>query len=374
MKILYLITQSDSGGAQRYVFDLANSLKSHHQVVIAAGLDGSGELFLKAEKAGIEYKKLKYLRRAINPIYDLPALLEIRRLIKSAKPDVIHLNSSKAGALGALAAKLAGVKKIIYTVHGFVFLEPMNILKKQLYVFIEKFSALFKTRLITVSEADRQAGLKYHITKAEKMITIHNGLDFSQLNFLPKDEARKELLKENYSASKVIIGTSANYYATKGLNYLIGAAKKIVQAIPDAYFVLLGDGLERKKLEEQIKVNALEKHFRLGYQEKAVRYLKAFDLFVLPSVKEGLPYAILEAMAAGLPIVASAVGGITEIIDQNQSGLLVKAKNPELLAKNIIALINDRNLAKNLGEQALANVHKKFSLDEMVKRTEKLYL
>ncbi|MFH1173044.1 MAG: glycosyltransferase family 4 protein [bacterium] len=374
MKILYLITQSDFGGAQRYVFDLANNLKVNHQITIAAGPSASQELFSRLDKINVNYTKLKYLRRAINPFWDLLALLEIIRLIKKIRPEVIHLNSSKAGALGALAAKLLGVKKIVYTVHGFVFLEPMSIIKKQLYIFIEKFSARYKDYLITVSEADRQAGLDYRIAKSEKMITIHNGLDFSQLNFLPADEAKKELLKKKYDHQSLVIGTSANYYATKGLTYLVQAAPEIIKEIPEAIFILLGDGPERKKLEQLIGKNKLEKYFILGYREKAVRYLKAFDLFTLPSVKEGLPYAILEAMAAGLPIVASAVGGIPEMIQASQNGLLVKAKNPELLSKTIIGLLKNGPLSQKLGQQALTDVHDNFDLEVMVKKTEKLYL
>ncbi len=378
--ILYLVTQSDYGGAQRYVFDLASSLKGKYQITVAAGPSQSEELLKKLATAQIDFKKLKYLRRAINPLFDLLGLWEIIKLIKKIKPDIIHLNSSKAGFLGALATRLLRTSNlehqtVIYTVHGFVFLEPMNFLKKKLYVWIEKISARWKDYLITVSENDRQVGIKYKITRPEKLITIHNGIDSEKINFLPKEQSR-QFLTVNYklkAKSYKLIGTLANYYPTKGLNYLIEAAAQIIKEKPEIIFALMGDGPERKKLEQQIKQLNLEKYFILGYQENANQYLKALDIFVLPSVKEGFPYAILEAMSAELPIIASAVGGIPEIIQNNFNGILVEPKNPKILAEKIIELLKDEDKQQKIGRKALAAVKDKFSLATMVEETEKLY-
>lgn len=365
-KILYIITQSDWGGAQKYIFDLATNLykSQEYNVIVAAG--GSGELFGLLEAKNLPVARLKYLTRVIRPLYDLLAYFEIKKLIKTVKPDIVHLNSSKAGAIGALAARRLGVPKIIYTAHGFVFNEPLSPFKKWLYKKIELFSSKRIDKIIAVSEYDRQAATGAGIAP-NKLITIHNGIDFAAMNFRPRDETRNFLRQRiraatdqffNFSTNQLIV-TIANFYTTKGLNVLIRAMTRV-----DAKLIIIGDGLLRSNLENLIRELRLDdKIFLTGYLGNAGQYLKAFDLFVLPSRKEGLPYTLLEVAAAGVPIVATSVGGVPEIIQDGVNGYLARAHDVKALADAI-----NRGLVNPLPPRISG-----FNLEAMLQKTKTVY-
>jgi len=209
--------------------------------------------------------------------------------------------------------------------------------------------------------------LKYKIAPLKKIIKIYNGINPVDLNFLEKQEARKIL------GVSPALGNIANFYKTKGLGYLIEAMYILQQQGKDIGLVIIGDGPERKSLEKQIAKYNLEKNvFLLGKKTKASRYLKAFDIFVLPSVKEGFPFVILEAMSAEIPIIATTVGAIPEILENEKSGILVPPKNSKALVGAIIELLDSPQKQKNLAENAkqkLAN----FSLSQTLSQTYSLY-
>jgi len=356
-KILYLVTQAETGGAQKYVTDLATNLdKNQFETIVAAGGNQADPLFLNLQKNQVKYYRLKYVIRAINPIYDFLAFWEIFNLIKKEKPDVVHLNSSKVEILGSIVAKLLGVKKIIFTAHGYVFNEPISDLKRKFYIFLEKFCSKFINKIICVSEFDKQTGLKNNIAPDDKYSVIHNAINVNNYNFLEKQEARQELInriinqKSELSSlrmqGKKIIGTIANLYKTKGLEYLIDAAKLINR--DDVIYLVIGEGSKRNDLELRIKDQGSNNFFLVGNISNAANYLKAFDVFVLPSVKEGFPYTILEAQAAGLPIVATRVGALPEIIRDGENGILLESKNPQMLADKIKLLLTDQNLYQRI--------------------------
>lgn len=345
-KILYLVTQSEWGGAQEYVYNLATNLdKNQDQALVLAG-EGSGELLTALESQKLPYQALKWTRRAINPLFDLPALFELMWVFNRERPDIIHLNSSKIGFLGSLAAKLSihgRVAKVIYTAHGWVFNEPLPWLIKKLYYWIEKISASWKNAIICVAEADRQTALTNNFKS--KIVTINNAVEAGKLNFLNSVEAREKLLSlTNGSAAAVtektkIVCTIANLYPAKGLNYLIPAAALVLKQNPDLIFLVMGEGAERTALQAEIDRLSLNNNFfLLGHISQAHQYLKAADLFVLPSVKEGLPYAVLKARAAGLPIVATKTGALPEIL---RAELLAQPGNIEDLADKIMDALDN---------------------------------
>ncbi|MAF13927.1 MAG: hypothetical protein CMI53_03470 [Parcubacteria group bacterium] len=371
-KILYIVTQSGWGGAQRYVFDLALSFHDKgYDVTVAGGndIDGKKTLLTKLDENNIKSYKLNNLVRQINPLKDLAAYFEIKKFIKKNNPDILHLNSSKASIIGAIAGKHTGVKKIVYTVHGYAFNEPLPIWKKMIYLWSEKISAQYKNILICVSEFDRQIGIKNKIAPENKFITIHNGV--KHINFQPQDQARQYLKLEKTNTT---IGTVANFYATKGLTYLIKAAQLTIQEKPDLKFVVIGDGQERKNLENEIKELNLQNHFLLlGVKEKAWQYLPAFDIYVSPSVKEGFPYHVLEAMKASLPIITTNVGGIPEMIEDEINGLLVKPADPQALSQAIIELLDNQKLSEKISSAAEQTANEKFGLEKMILATEEIY-
>ena len=241
-KILYIVTLSDRGGAQRYVVDLATNLpKDQYEVVVAAG--GNGPLFGQLSAQGIVVYQLKNLVRQINPIKDIAAYLELKKLIKSVKPDVVHLNSSKAGVVGSIAAAHAGVQKIIYTVHGFAFNESVAAWKKWLYRLAERRSARYKHALIFISAFDRRTSASLGLSSRQQLVTIHNGVNAPMA--LPKSQAREAL---GLPADQLIVGSIANFYPTKGLDVLMKAVAQIKTEIPHLRVVVCGDGPQPSKL------------------------------------------------------------------------------------------------------------------------------
>ena len=372
-KILYLVTQSEWGGAQKYVFDLAvNLAASQNEVVVGAG-QGDGELFKKLEAKNIKTLRLKRTVRAVNPLKDILAVYELIKVFKQEKPDIIHLNSSKMSILGSLAGRLYGKNvKIIYTVHGWVFNEPLPYLIKGLYYILEKWTAKFKNVLITVSDYDRQIAVTKNLAPAEKVITINNGVE--TLEFYDRAVAREKL--QAYGPLKPpspVIGTIANLYQTKGLDVLIKAAAIIIKDCPELKFMVIGEGAARPKLESLIRIHNLKNNFILtGAVSQAARLLKAFDIFVLPSLKEGWPYTLLEAAQAGLPIVATKVGGLPEIIQNGQNGLLVNPGKPAELAAAIMLFFADPARAADCGRKAATSAEQ-FTLQNTVEQTLKLY-
>jgi len=367
LKIIYIVTQGEMGGAQRYAFDLATSLEPEkYDVCVFMGAEKQ-DLKSALEQKGIRAAIIKNLVRNIDPLRDLAAIFEIKKIIGREKPDIIHLNSGKAGFLGSIAAGLAGNKNVIFTAHGFSFLEPISWPLKLIYLWAEKMARPFRKKIICVSEYDRQAAIKYNLANQEQVVTIHNGIKLT-----PELPLRSSsLIKEGEGG--VLIGTVANLYPTKGLTYLVRAAKKITTNFPIAKFVVIGEGSERKNLESEIANLGLTDNFILmGEKENAMQYLSNFDVFVLPSIKEGFPYTLLEAMAAGLPIVAAKAGGIPEAIEDGKEGLLVPPCDAEALAGATKKLLEDSDLAKTLGRNAREKV-KQFSLEKMAQSTRQLY-
>ncbi|MCL5666496.1 MAG: glycosyltransferase family 4 protein [Patescibacteria group bacterium] len=361
MKILYIITQADGGGAQNYVLALAR----HFKGAIAAGTEEQG-LFVKARQAGIPAYGLRHLKRNISPWHDLLAILEIARLANSLKPDIVHLNSTKAGFLGSLVKPFVKAK-IIFTAHGFRYSEPLSPVSKFFYLWLEKFASLFRSYIIAVSDSDKNSALQKRLIAPEKIRTVHNGIP--PLPFLTRDEARSRL---GLPQHVITLGNTSNFYKTKGQDILVEAAATLPREILDkVVFVIFGSGPEYQNLKSKILNLKLESSFRLlGQVPDARLYLKALDIFVLPSRKEGFPYALLEAMQAGLPIIAANVGGNREAL--GSAAILVPPQDPRALARAMVTVIRDRNAAETLSQKS-SQQSRLFTEEQMLKETENVY-
>ncbi|RJR31922.1 glycosyltransferase family 1 protein [Candidatus Parcubacteria bacterium] len=366
-RILYLITQSEFGGAQRYVYDLATNIKNDFDVLVAAG--GRGELSEKLNAAGVKNLELNFKRSISNPFGIIFEIVKLYKLIKEVKPDIVHLNSSKIGVSGSIAAKFTGVKKIFYTAHGFVFNEPLPGYLKRFYLLTEKFSGLFKDKIICVSESDRMQAIMKNVADENKVVTIHNGI--GSLEFLGKEEARNEL----HVSAPLIVGTIANFYATKDLPAFVETAKIVARDFPRCLFVIIGGGNSKIKseLDNLIKQYELENFMLVGSKKNAHRYLKAFDIYACTSVKEGFPYSILEAMKASLPIVSTNVGGIPEMITTEHNGILVNAGDFQAMAQKITELVKNKKKAKIISDNAKETADKMFLLQKMIEKTLLVY-
>jgi glycosyltransferase involved in cell wall biosynthesis len=382
-RILYLVTLSEWGGAQTYVYDLATDLSKSSTVIVACGGDQNGELIRRIKKENIKLYYLKNLDRSINFYRDWLAFWDLVKLFKTTKPDIVHLNSSKAGSLGALAAKLAKVPKVVYTVHGLVLNEPLGNLKRIFFWLSEWISGKCKDKLICVSDYDKRSLLANKIVPSSKIAVIHNGIDLTRLDFFEKDESLYKIKKlTQLKTGRVldldqpktnVVGTIANFYSNKGLIYLIEAAKEALTLLPNTKFVIIGDGPGRRKITSLIESYKLENSiFLLGIIEKAAKYLKAFDIFVLPSVKEGLSYTLIEAVSAGLPIITTNVGGSSEIVKHKKNGILVPPKQFNILAENIVNLIQNSSSRKLFIKNNMLEANR-FDLKQMIAETKIIY-
>jgi len=374
------------GGAQRFLRALVGNLdKAKFEMLVAAGPAESGirnyELLDQLEKEGIKTVRLQHLQREMRPISDLITLFEFRRVINEFKPDTLFLLSSKAGFLGSLISKFLipnSSFKIIYRIGGWSFNDPWSKWKKRLWIILERFSSRWKDVIIVNNSYDLKQAHELKIKPREKVALIYNGLDVYKMEYLPKEEARLKLYEKAVRQAgkvfqgKTIIGTVANFYPTKGLKYLIEAAEYFKNK-DDVIFIVIGDGQERKDLELLITNYQLQhKVLLLGQIPDAYKLLTAFDIFVLSSVKEGFPWAVIEAMAAKLPVIATKVGALPEIIENGKNGFIVEPTRPEKIAEKIQDLLNSERLRQELGIQAHQTVLFKFSLDKMVQQIEDL--
>ena len=380
-RVLFVITQSEFGGAQRFLFNLLRRLDpARYNLLVAIGPDGDKEFTEQLKKNGIPIHGLKFLKRKIAPIKDLGAVREIRELIEKFQPETIFLNSSKAGFVGSLATvfphKIPNLK-VIYRIGGWTFNDPWPWWKKRLWLELEKKSARWKDIIIVNNEHDLKQAEKLKIRPREGILLIHNGIDIYKMDYLPREEARLKLFEKiarhsgKIFQTKTIVGTIANFYPAKGLEYLIIAAEKLKNE--DMAFLVIGEGAERPKLERLIHEKGLAKKvFLLGHIPDAYRFITAFDIFVLASLKEGFPWSLIEAMAAKTPVIATNVGAVPEIIENGENGFMVAPKDPVSIAENIKIILASDHLKKELGIKAHQTVLFKFDLDKMVKRTEAL--
>lgn len=355
-KILYIITKSAWAGAGKYVYDLATGLpKDQFESYVAAG--GNDELAQKIKTAGVPYYNIKNFQRDINVFKDIIAFLEILKLLFKIKPNVIHVSSSKAAGLASVAINLRRcteivqrqrLHKAIFTVHGWGFHEKRPKWQISLIKLFSKITCFYYNKIICVSEYDRLSAIKNKIAPAKKLITIHNGIKPEEYEFLSREKARKQLgnlipYLETKFPSEVWIGTIGENTKNKGHKYLKKAIKNsiIISDLPQGY-----------------------------------NYLKAFDIFILPSIKEGLPYMLLEAGLARLPVVATNVGGIPEIIINPSekpgvipTGLLIEPKKTQEIKEAVEKLINDNELKNELAFNLWQKIYREFTFEKMLRAT-----
>ncbi len=373
IKILYVITQNHWGGAQKYIYDLATNLPDSFEIHVAIGAKSKNESAgliekIKNSNYKITLHQIDNLIRSICPKKDIAAIKDLRDLYKKLKPDIVHLNSSKASVIGSLA-KLENTK-IVYTAHGWVFNEPMPKIKKSIYKMAEKHSASKKDLIITLSDKEYNQAIKILKIKKEKLQKIHIGVPEKKL--LSKTEAKQKLkLDKN---KKLIFGTIANFYHTKGYDLLLKALKKEKNNLKDAQFLFIGDGPKKNEVEKYIEKNNLKNLVTItGFVNDASSFIKAFDFFVLPSRKEGLPYTILESMVAKVPIIATNVGGNSEIIENKKTGLLIPPESINDLSQAILFAYKNKEQMEKMATTLYNAKKENYSLVKMLDTTVQSY-
>ncbi|HEU0081137.1 MAG TPA: glycosyltransferase family 4 protein [Candidatus Paceibacterota bacterium] len=373
MKTLYVITKSVWGGAGKYVYDLATSLpKDRFEAVVAAG--GNGPLMEKLAQAGIRTVSINSLRRDMTLWGDAASLFSILSVIRRERPDVVHVNSSKTGGLGAFAAQILGVKRVVFTCHGWPFNEDRRLLSLWAIRFFSWLTMVFSDVTIAVSERDLRDGERMPFSTG-KLRLVHNGI--AEPAFKEARAARAHIVEEAakhgmaVGAEDFLIGAIGELHKNKGYDYLLPA---LAQLRPTTKLAIIGNGEEKERLEARIAELGLRGRVALlGFVSDAASYLRGFDAFVQASIKEGLPYTVIEAGYAGLPVVATNVGGVKEIIEDMRTGILVQTRKPEDLAQGLKLLSDDRSKAQAFGAALREATRAEFSLEKMMDKTIQIY-
>lgn len=371
--ILYIITKSNWGGAQKYVYDLVSSLDGNKwNINVAVG--GNGELVKRLHDVNIETIEIPHLERDINILKEIKVLFFLFSLYKKTQPDIVHLNSSKIGLLGSLIFRLQKILhwnkniKIIYTAHGWPFNENRSIFSRIGLWFLSWLTVIFSTETITIAKKEKIQGFNMPFV-SRKINLIRNGI--KNPNYKERDESRNILgLDKDY----VWIGTISELHKNKGLDILIKAFAKIHSNFPNVRIAIIGEGEERQNIEKLITENNLgEKIKLLGNKKDAGSLVKAFDIFTLTSRKEGLPFALLEAGLAGLPVIAGDVGGIPEVVLHEKNGILFESKNINALSESMTILLKSPEISKKYGENLSEHIQNNFSFQTMISETIRLY-
>ena len=385
-KVLILITKSNWGGAQRHVFDLATRLPhDKYDVHVMAG--GEGTLISKLRAAQIKADGNLPIGRDIKISGDFSAFIKLWKILRREKPAILHLHSSKIGGLGALAGKLAGVKRIIFTVHGWAFNEDRSFIQKMIIRFSYWIILLLSDRIIVVSDSARKQA-EYWPFVQDKMTVIRHGIEqfpvFSQAN------ARHEIMIRYPKIKKVVemaggekntfwIGTVAELHRIKGYDHAIRAVYECQNHINNTnnkhlIYLVAGEGDERQNIENQIKELGMENHiFLLGHVDRGYELMRAFDVFLLASLSEGLGYVLLESGVSQTAVIATTVGGIPEVVEDMDSGVLVQPGSVRELAHAIHFMIENPKERKKCAENLKKRVLENFSIEKMIRETEGVY-
>lgn len=371
-KILFVITKSNWGGAQRYVYDLAVSLRTDYEISVALG--GDGRLFELLKAQSIPTHAIEGLTRDVSFKDELRSFRSLYRLFREARPDIVHLNSSKAGALGALAARLARVPHIVFTAHAWAWNENRPFFARIAIALLHWSTVLLAHRTICVSNHVYDQMASFPFTR-RRMRVIHPGI--TPLPHLSREQARTQFFARIPTlaarSDDPWIATIAELHPVKGLPYLVEALALLTTLYPRLVHIIMGDGEEHAKLERMIKERGLTSTiFLAGHVSDAPALLSAFDLFVLPSLSESFGYVLLEAGAAQVPVIASRVGGIPEIVEDD-CGTLVPPQNAALLADAMSNALRDSTLRSAASSTLAGRVRSYFTRERMTEETIALY-
>jgi glycosyltransferase involved in cell wall biosynthesis len=359
-RIAQVITRSDTiGGAHVHVRDLCLALRQRgHDVTVLVG--GNGPFVEELARCSIPFRLLPALVRRIHPWHDAAAVLQLRRVLRELRPDLVSTHSSKAGWLGRIAARSLGIP-VIYTAHGWPFTPGARGIGPRLYKFAERIAAPFANRIITVSRFDENLARQHGIGRRGQVIAVHNGV----VDVPPSMRSSPEKVPPR-------IVMIARLDAQKDHDTLLRALAQLAKL--EWTVELLGDGPGESACRELARRLGIEGRIQFsGLQGDVARRLARSQLLVLFSNYEGLPLSVLEGMRAGLPVVASAVGGVSECVQDGWTGILVPPRDVSAGRAALERLLSSPMLRKQMGDAGRARYEEIFTLDRMVDQTLSVY-
>lgn len=370
IKILYIL-EATSGGTQKHVVDIAKKInKSEYQIDIIYSINRN-KSFIE-ESSGIFNQMFGLQIRRSASLSDLSNIWKIRKIIKQNNYDIVHCHSTKAGFVGRIAAFLSHHKNIIYSPHGFMFCDTRIKFRRHLYLYLEKYLGFLTKKLIAVSGSERDLAIQHNIVPNKKIITINNSIDpsdFSEFNYVNRLHNK---LKE--SNSEVILGTVGRLYYQKDPITLIKSFKIINDNFPNTKLIMVGDGpLEKTCIKLINELNLSTKVQLEGFQKDSRTYYQMFDIFLLSSHYEGMPYSLLEAMSMGIPAVGTDVIGIKDLIVHGETGYLVPEGDYKELANAVMKLINSPDKLSSFSINSRNRTNINFNFTEGIKYYQNFY-
>ena len=382
-KIFHIITRLDMGGSAQNTLLTCLELSGKFEMVLACGLSQESNMSDSEKEAvdrqidnarvnGVRIVQIPSLLRRISPLHDIRALYDLVGLIKAEKPDVVHTHTSKAGILGRLAAKIARVSTVVHTPHGHVFFGHFGPVLSRIFLWVERLIAPLTDRVValTAGESKDYADLKLY--PREKIAAIHSGVDVEKFKKVPVGAVEKKR-SLGLEQKGLVVGFIGWLLPIKGPMHLLKAMEDVWRDHDDTSVVFIGKGdLDVDLRAEALKISANGRVNFLGWRSDIDEIMPVFDIFVLPSLNEGMGRVLVEAMAAGKPIVASNVGGIPDLVQHGYNGLLVPPGDEKALAAAIRQLIDDPDKAKIMGQRGRELCHQ-FSVESMVEKIDALY-
>ena len=372
MRICHIITRLIVGGAQENTLASVIGLRAlpgYERVDLVSGPEtgAEGSLVDQARRAGVELIPAEPLRRAINPWHDIGALSRLTALIRRGRYDIVHTHSGKAGFLGRLAARRAGVPVVVHTVHGPSFGPYQGALANAALKFAERVAGRATTHFVSVADAMTRLYLDAGIGRPQQYTTIRSGFDVEAFGHAQPDAALRARL-----GGGPIVGQIARLTGRKGWELFF----EMAHALPEAKFLLVGDGPWRAELEAQASDPAL--HGRVLFTglvppTDVPRYVASMDILVHLSLREGLPRAVVQALAAGKPVVAHPLDGTPEVVTDGETGFLVPLGDCAAISDRVRRLLQDPALAVDMGQRGQAHIVKEFRVETMVRRLDSLY-
>jgi glycosyltransferase involved in cell wall biosynthesis len=372
IRILFVIDGLEYGGGERVFVQLAAGLRDRFEIFVASMSGGIFEQQVK--ELGIKFYPINMSRRL-----SLKPIRQLREIILTQEIDLLHSQGARADFFARMAARRLKPKvKIVNTTAVTVESYDVGALRKGAYIFFDRFSERYVDRFIVVSEALRRTLISTHNVPPYKVIKIYNGIELDEYKPNGKEvRSQKSEVRREFGLAKnvPVIGAVGRMVWPKGFEYLISSIPEIAKNYPKVKLLLVGDGFLKGNLEDLTERLELRDWIIFaGFRSDIKEILSAIDILAIPSLLEGFPMVTLEAMAMAKPIVATRIDGITEQITDGINGILVLPKDPPALAKAVIRVLNDKELARTMGLSAREKVEQEFSVEKMVAETEKVYL
>ncbi len=383
-KVVHIITRLDRGGSARNtMLTVLGHDREHFEPVVITGearsCDAQGghtatiDNLRLLEKEAILYFTVASLVREINPSADLKALWHLIRLLREERPHIVHTHTSKAGVLGRLAAWITGIPVIVHTPHGHVFYGHFSAVPSWVFLQIERALAGITTRLIGLTTAETREHLERGVGRADRFAVVPSGIDLDRFR---KARANGKIVPDWFGCPSTaqVIGSVGWLTDVKGHRFLVDALALLKNEYHDLHLVIIGTGNQHDALLRRAEQAGISHAVHLlGHREDIDACLAGFDCFVLPSLNEGMGRALIEAMAAGLPVIASRVGGIPALVEDGKNGLLVPAGDSSALADAIRKVIDDATWAVELGTRASKTIDTSYGATAMVRSIESTY-